>query len=215
MMLRSLAVAATALFSVTAAQAQTTIYDTSSLMGTALASPDFFSTSVTNSTAFTSGVLSFDIVGSGSLDGNNGYIDIFTLAVNGTNILSGTFNMSGGGTSELFTAPSGATFQTTAYTPSTTSACTIDTANYCGGITHITVPIALLTNTTNKLTFSYDSPTSFNGSPTAGSQDISDESWRIGALSVSAVPEPETYAMLLAGLGLLGTLKRRKQSGAS
>ena len=29
---------------------------------------------------------------------------------------------------------------------------------------------------------------------------------------VSAVPEPETYAMLLAGLGLLGFLARRRQS---
>ncbi|WP_317205306.1 FxDxF family PEP-CTERM protein [Janthinobacterium sp.] len=31
-----------------------------------------------------------------------------------------------------------------------------------------------------------------------------------GDLTVSAVPEPETYAMLLAGLGLLGFAARRK-----
>ncbi|UQV47887.1 PEP-CTERM sorting domain-containing protein [Janthinobacterium lividum] len=29
---------------------------------------------------------------------------------------------------------------------------------------------------------------------------------------ITAVPEPETYAMLLAGLGLLGFVLRRKQS---
>jgi hypothetical protein len=29
--------------------------------------------------------------------------------------------------------------------------------------------------------------------------------------TVSAVPEPETYAMLLAGLGVLGAAARRKQ----
>jgi hypothetical protein len=29
--------------------------------------------------------------------------------------------------------------------------------------------------------------------------------------SVTAVPEPETYAMLLAGLGLIGVARRRKQ----
>jgi hypothetical protein len=27
---------------------------------------------------------------------------------------------------------------------------------------------------------------------------------------VAAVPEPETYAMLLAGLGLIGTISRRR-----
>jgi hypothetical protein len=33
----------------------------------------------------------------------------------------------------------------------------------------------------------------------------------ISSLTVSAVPEPETYAMLLAGLGLFGfSLRRRK-----
>lgn len=40
----------------------------------------------------------------------------------------------------------------------------------------------------------------------------------VGALldnvSVTAVPEPEIYAMVLAGLGLLGAVKRRKQQSA-
>ncbi|MDP1573390.1 MAG: FxDxF family PEP-CTERM protein [Coxiellaceae bacterium] len=31
---------------------------------------------------------------------------------------------------------------------------------------------------------------------------------------VSAVPEPETYAMLLAGLGLLGFMARRRKESA-
>ena len=33
-----------------------------------------------------------------------------------------------------------------------------------------------------------------------------------GAISVTAVPEPETYAMMLAGLAALGFLARRRQS---
>lgn len=33
-------------------------------------------------------------------------------------------------------------------------------------------------------------------------------------LSVSAVPEPETYAMLLAGLGVMGAIARRRQKRA-
>jgi hypothetical protein len=32
------------------------------------------------------------------------------------------------------------------------------------------------------------------------------------SVSISAVPEPETYAMLLAGLGLIGTIARRRTS---
>jgi len=49
-----------------------------------------------------------------------------------------------------------------------------------------------------------------------GFQDNSNDN--IGALldnvSISAVPEPETYAMLLAGLGLLGFMARRRKESA-
>lgn len=41
------------------------------------------------------------------------------------------------------------------------------------------------------------------------------ENWHgfnIGSASVSAVPEPETYAMMLAGLGLMGSIVRRRKS---
>jgi hypothetical protein len=34
-------------------------------------------------------------------------------------------------------------------------------------------------------------------------------------VSISAVPEPETYAMLLAGLGLIGTIARRRNQSKS
>ncbi len=48
-----------------------------------------------------------------------------------------------------------------------------------------------------------------------GNQDLNDESWAMDNLNVSvttlAVPEPETYVMFLAGLGLMGFMVRRKK----
>lgn len=46
-----------------------------------------------------------------------------------------------------------------------------------------------------------------------GNQVLSDESWAMDNLSVSItpVPEPETYAMLLAGLGIMGAVARRRK----
>lgn len=37
----------------------------------------------------------------------------------------------------------------------------------------------------------------------------------LAAVSVAAVPEPETYALLLAGLGLMGTVARRRSRNAA
>ncbi|HEX5343748.1 MAG TPA: PEP-CTERM sorting domain-containing protein [Duganella sp.] len=70
-------------------------------------------------------------------------------------------------------------------------------------------------------TFSYNgtwTTYNFNSSFTG----LSSVSWKQGPtlggkvqwdnINVSAVPEPETYAMLLAGLGLVGLARRRKQA---
>jgi hypothetical protein len=56
--------------------------------------------------------------------------------------------------------------------------------------------------------------------PSAGSigytgTDGFDHYFRLDSSQVAAVPEPETYAMMLAGLGLIGfAARRRKQQAA-
>lgn len=188
--------------------AETTIFSTADVMTAASATDQAFAFTLDNATPYSSAMLNFDIIGYASLDGDNYYIDVFGLTLNNTSLLTGTFNMSGGGISRLISNPFGATSATTTYTPQTAS-CT--ETNYCGGITHVSVPITLVAGT-NVLNFSYSSPTSFDGTGRAGFQSAGDESWRIGALTVAAVPEPETYAMLMAGLGLLVAVVKRRRT---
>jgi hypothetical protein len=47
---------------------------------------------------------------------------------------------------------------------------------------------------------------------TVHSQDINEHNKGEYKVSVTAVPEPETYAMLLAGLGLMGAVTRRRKA---
>ena len=39
--------------------------------------------------------------------------------------------------------------------------------------------------------------------------------WGLGSVTITAVPEPETYAMLLAGLGIVGAVARRRRIKAA
>ncbi len=131
--------------------------------------------------------ISFDIFGARSLDGVNFYQDNFSLALNGTKIFTGSFNLGGGGAdvvllnlASLATAAAG------------------DRGISVSGV------IALLAGA-NTLTFSYDSLTSAAGF--AGFQGTGDESWGINSVdvsnvSVSSVPVP--MAVIFLGTGLLG-----------
>lgn len=151
----------------------------------AFASPGQFTDTFTASagTAF----LSFEIQGYGSLDGANDYVDIFNLSVNGTTLLTGSWDLGGGGANMIWLNPNNAkvTAQASSY--------------FGGGKANVYLPIALLAGL-NSITYSY------LGTP----QGLGDEGWGINAVNVSAVPEPGTYAMLLAGLGLVGFMTRRK-----
>ena len=48
--------------------------------------------------------------------------------------------------------------------------------------------------------------------PTYSGETFGWDGRRVVAGDVAPVPEPETYAMLLAGLGLIGAVARRRQS---
>jgi hypothetical protein len=45
---------------------------------------------------------------------------------------------------------------------------------------------------------------------TSGSQRVALGFYGVASASLAPIPEPETYAMMLAGLGLLGTVVRRR-----
>jgi len=166
------------------AHAATVFSDNHSGLG-ALASPGQITDTFTASAG--AALLSFEIQGYASLDGANDYADVFKLSVNGTTLLTGSWDLGGGGANVIYLNPNNATVNA-----QTNGA-------FSGGKASVYIPIALLSGL-NSITYSYS----------GNAQDLGDEGWGINAVNVSAVPEPGTYAMLMAGLGLVGFMTRRK-----
>jgi hypothetical protein len=137
------------------------------------------------------GNITFEIQGYLSLDGSNCCTDTFSFYNDSDLLFQGTFNLGGGGTDIVFANPNGATFSATNF------------GFYNGGLLNVSIPVNF-TAGNHILTFDYSG--SFQG--------LGDEGWGLNSVTVegvAAVPEPETYAMLLAGLGLLGfTASRRR-----
>lgn len=150
-----------------------------------------------NTSGYTSGTLDFTLNGFKTLDGlttKPAWTDLFTLSLNGNQIGSGYFKLGGGGTSEWL--GTGSVICTT---------CDLPQTNTGGKATFSGVVLANLWQGNNTISFSYTSPGNLGG------EGLKNESWSVTAASVTAVPEPETYAMMLAGLGLMGAIARRRQ----
>lgn len=142
------------------------------------------------------GVVDFTLAGYGTLDGDNYYIDILHVTLNGVEVFSGSWDLGGGGANVVLLAPGGATIGAVVNQQLT-----------------ISLPVTLAAGS-NTLVFSFESPTSFDGSGRAGFQGLGDEGWGLNALTVTGpapVPEPAGGALLLAGLGTLGWLAGRRR----
>lgn len=145
------------------------------------------------------GALSLQLQGYATLDGDNFWIDILHVTLNGTEVFSGTFDLGGGGIDRVLLNPNN-------------GSALKDSAAHA---VDLLIPVTLLAGT-NNLVISYESPTLFEGVARAGFQGLADEGWGLNSVQVSSVqvnnvPEPATAALMLGGLGCMGWLARRRR----
>jgi len=132
------------------------------------------------------GLLSFQLQGYATLDGDHFWIDVLHVVLNGSEVFSLSFDLGGGGTDRVLLSLSGSSV----------------VKNGALQQVDVSLPISLLAGS-NTLSLYYESPLSFEGSGRAGFQGLGDEGWGLNSVAVSAVPEPGRIGLMLGGLGLL------------
>lgn len=195
-------IAAASVIALTAPAHAATLYSNAGPTGP-VASPGSFSFSAVS--GGTAGALDFTLNGYISLDGVNYYEDDFTLALNGTPILALSYDLGGGGGNAVFTNLYGATITGGSF------------GGFAGGALNISIASLPLLVGNNSFVFSYDSPSGggLGGGGFAGPQGTYDEAWGLSNIKLTgregAVPEPATWAMMLAGFGAVGFAMRRRR----
>jgi hypothetical protein len=147
------------------------------------------------------GYINLKLRGYNTLDSDSFNIDIFHLFVNGTEVFSGTWALGGAGVDRIL------------FNPNAGSAVQVNAR-----VMDLQVPVTFVAGV-NNVTFSYDSPTLFEGSLRAGLEGFRNEGWGMNSVSIngrpyvaSVVPEPKTYALFATGLGCMGFFTSRRKS---
>jgi hypothetical protein len=171
------------------------------VLGSELATVDSFAATLSSSSAGMA-TLAFQLVGFSSLDGYDDCCsDILHVSLNGAEVFAGSFNLGGGGVNTITFNPNHAT------AVATTNGATGDVhassdITWLGGTAVISLPFALQAGV-NTFRFSYS----------GADQGLADEGWGVSQLEAvtAPVPEPQTYALLLAGLGVGGFVMRTRR----
>lgn len=139
--------------------------------------------------------LTFDLLGYLTVDGNNGFGDIFSLTINGNLLFSGGFDMGGGGPSFI-----------NAIDPGVLIVSTTSPGLFAGGLTQFSVTHTLLAGA-NTYVFDY-----------GAMQGLSDEGWGLRSpiitadVNASTIPEPGTMALM--SISLIGLAAWRWKQAA-
>jgi len=139
------------------------------------------------------GRVSFELAGYRTLDGVNCCTDTIDVELNGTLLLSASYNLGGGGVNTVYSGSPVVTFYS-----SGSPAVYNGTAN--GGLIDITLNGAAFA-ASNVVKFSYS----------GSGQGVPDEAFGINRVS-AAVPEPAAWTLMIAGFGLVGAASRRRQA---